>query len=92
MAKIAPPRASKSKKGAPPSMVRTVGNLDKPEPGVLKTLNLRVPAEFKRDLKVYAAQQERTMTDLLIEAFGMLRKKRNEQRIDEISLSLQRNK
>ena len=52
MAKIAPP--SKSRKGAPPPMVRTVGNLDKPESSSLQTLNLRVPMEFKRDLKVYA--------------------------------------
>lgn len=78
MAKIPPPRASKSKskKGPPPSMVKTVGNLDKPESTALQTLNLRVPLEFKRDLKVYAAQNGRSMTDLLMEAFGMLRKHR----------------
>lgn len=76
MAKIAPPPAAKSRKGAPPPMVRTVGNLDKPEASALQTLNLRVPVEFKRDLKVYAAQQGRSMTELLIEAFGMLRESR----------------
>jgi len=57
-------------------MVRTVGNLDKPESSSLQTLNLRVPMEFKRDLKVYAAQQGRSMTELLMEAFGLLRESR----------------
>lgn len=64
------------KKGPPPPMVQTVGNLDKPESAALQTLNLRVPLEFKRDLKVYAAQQGRSMTDLLIEGFGLLRESR----------------
>lgn len=76
MAKIAPPPAPKSRKGAPPPMGRTVGNLDKPEASSLQTLNLRVPLEFKRELKVYAAQQGRSMTELLVEAFGMLRESR----------------
>jgi len=57
-------------------MARTVGNLDKPESASLQTLNLRVPLEFKRELKVYAAQQGRSMTELLVEAFGMLRESR----------------
>jgi len=57
-------------------MGQTVGNLDKPESAALQTLNLRVPLEFKRDLKVYAAQQGRSMTDLLIEGFGLLRQSR----------------
>ena len=57
-------------------MVRTVGNLDKPESSSLQTLNLRVPMEFKRELKVYAAQQGRSMTELLMEAFGLLRESR----------------
>ncbi len=64
------------KKGPPPAMGQTVGNLDKPESAALQTLNLRVPLEFKRDLKVYAAQQGRSMTDLLIEGFGLLRQSR----------------
>ncbi len=73
MAKIAPP---KSRKGAPPPLARTVANLDKPEPAALQTLNLKVPLTFKRDLKTYAAQQGRSMTELLIEAFGLLREQR----------------
>ena len=76
MAKIAPPPATKSRKGAPPPLARIVANLDKPQPAALKTLNLKVPLDFKRELKIYAAQQGRTMTDLLIEAFGLLRTQR----------------
>jgi hypothetical protein len=74
MAKVPPPK--QSRKGAPPSMAKTAGNLNKSESSSLQTLNLRVPSEFKRELKVYAAQHERSMTDLLIEAFGVLRETR----------------
>jgi hypothetical protein len=73
MAKIAPP---KSRKGAPPPLARTVANLDKPEAAALQPLNLKVPPDFKRELKIYAAQQGRTMTELLIEGFGILREQR----------------
>jgi hypothetical protein len=76
MAKIAPPPAQKSRKGAPPPLARTVANLDKPEPTALRPLNLKVPPEFKRELKTYAAQQGRTMTDLLIEGYNLLRSQR----------------
>ena len=74
MAKI--PAAPKSRKGAPPPLARTVANLDKPEATTLQPLNLKVPQDFKRELKTYAAQQGRTMTDLLIEAYGLLRTQR----------------
>jgi hypothetical protein len=71
MAKIAPP--PKSRKGTPPSLANTVGNLDKPEPQGLDTLNLRVPFEFKRELKILAAHRGTSMTDLIIEGIGLLR-------------------
>jgi hypothetical protein len=57
-------------------MARTVGNLEKPEASSLQPRNLKVPLDFKRELKTYAAQQGRTMTDLLIEGFGLLRDQR----------------
>ena len=74
MAKIPPP--SKSRKGSPPPLVRTVGNLEKPEAAELETLNLRVPFAFKRGLKVLAAEQGTSMTDLIVEAIGLLREQR----------------
>jgi predicted HicB family RNase H-like nuclease len=76
MAKIPPPSAKQSRKGAPPPLARTVGNLSKPEPSGQKTLNLRVPLEFKRDLKTLAAQQGTSMTELIVEAIGLLREQR----------------
>ena len=75
MAKIKSPSA-KSRKGAPPPMTSTVANLDKPEPMALQPLNLKVSLVFKRDLKTYAAQQGRSMADLLIEDYRLLREQR----------------
>jgi len=74
MAKIAPP--PKSRKGTPPAPSRAVGNLAKPDPAALSPLNLKVPGGFKRELKVYAAEHGRSMTDLLIEGFGLVRAQR----------------
>jgi len=54
----------------------TVGNLEKTEPGSLKPLNFKVPADFHRDFKVYASQQGISMLDLLQEGFKVLREHR----------------
>ena len=75
MAKITSPPL-KSRKGAPPPMAATVANLDKPEPTALQPLNLKVSLEFKRELKIYAAQQGTSMTDLLMEGYRLLRAQR----------------
>jgi hypothetical protein len=76
MAKIPPPSVQKSRKGSPPPPARTVGNLSKPEPSGQETLNLRVPLEFKRGLKILAAQQGTSMTDIIVEAVGLFRQQR----------------
>jgi hypothetical protein len=76
MAKIPRPSAQKSRKGSPPPLARTVGNLSKPEPLAHETLNLRVPVDFKRGLKMLAAQQGTSMTDLIVDAIGLLREHR----------------
>lgn len=76
MAKVAPPPAAKSRKGAPPPLARTIGNLDKPEPTNLQPLNFKVPPDFKREFKTYAAQQGTTMTELLLEGFKLLKEQR----------------
>jgi predicted HicB family RNase H-like nuclease len=76
MAKIKPPAKLKSRKGSPPLLTRTVGNLNKPEPNGYGTLNLRVTTEFKRELKTLAAQQGTSMTELIVEAVGLLKKER----------------
>jgi hypothetical protein len=76
MAKVAPPPAAKSRKGAPPPPVQTIGNLDKSEPNNLQPLNFKVPPDFKREFKSYAAQHDVSMSQLLQEAFQVLKAQR----------------
>lgn len=76
MAKVAPPPSAKSRKGAPPPLAQTVGNLDKPEPNTLQPLNFKVPPDFKREFKSYAAQHDVSMSQLLQEAFEVLKAQR----------------
>lgn len=75
MAKIAPP-AVKSRKGPPPPLARTIGNLDKPEPTNAQPLNFKVSLAFKKEFKTYAAQQGVSMSQLLQDAFGALKAQR----------------
>ena len=44
-----------------------------PVPEGSQPLNFKVPAGFKREFKVYAAQQGVSMTELLIEGFRVLK-------------------
>jgi hypothetical protein len=39
-----------------------------PKPDKITTLNLKVPASFKRRLKMYAADKDRSMVDIVIES------------------------
>jgi hypothetical protein len=73
MAKIPPP---KSKKGKPPEPASAHANLDKPDPNDLKPLNFKVPAEFHREFKTYAASQGTSMLELLLEGFNLIKKDR----------------
>lgn len=74
MANISPP--PRSKKGSPPPIERTVGNLEKPEPTSLKPLNFKVPASFHREFKSYAVQHDMSMLDLLREGFEAVKAQR----------------
>jgi hypothetical protein len=69
MAKVPPPRG----KGEPPQPGQTVGNLDAPERVNLEPLNFKVPRAFRREFKTYAAQQGKSMSRVLQEAFVALR-------------------
>lgn len=71
MAKVPPPKASR--KGAPPPIEKTVGNLEKPAPNELAPLNFKVPVEFHREFKTYAAQRGVSMVDLLQEGFRLIK-------------------
>ncbi len=77
MANIPPPRAATKKgKGAPPALVQTVGNLDKPEPESYKPLNFKVAPDFHRDFKLYAAQHGLSMVDVLQKGFELVKANR----------------
>ena len=74
MAKVPPPK--KSAKGAPPPPTKTVDNLSKPEAGTTATpMNFKVPPDFRRDFKVYAAQRGKAMLELLQEAVRLLKER-----------------
>jgi hypothetical protein len=65
------PKKRPSPKGPPPTPAKTVNNLDKPDPAGLAPLNFKVPAEFRREFKTYAAQRGTSMLKLLIEGFEL---------------------
>jgi hypothetical protein len=74
MAKVPPP---KSKKGEPPKPQQIVANnLDKTDLADLKPLNFKVPAEFHREFKTYAASHGTSMLELLRDGFALLKKQR----------------
>jgi len=72
MVKIAPP---KKRKGQPPSEGSISANLNKPSDRDLVAVNFKVPAEFHKNLKQYAAELGVSMTDLLITAVEDYRKR-----------------
>ena len=71
MAKISPPK--RSSKGAPPTTLQVVENLDKPEAGDLKTLTFKVPPDFHREFKMYAVMHGMDMKELLMKSFERFR-------------------
>ena len=68
MTKVPLPRG----KGEPPAPTNTIGNLDRPETEELVSLNFRVPKQFRRDFKIFAAQNDRDGIDALKEVFSRL--------------------
>jgi len=75
MARVPPPK--RSAKGTPPPPTKTVDNLRKPETGTTAPapLNFKVPPDFRRDFKIYAAQHGMKLNELLYEAFRALTEK-----------------
>lgn len=72
MAKV-PPLA---RKGEPPAMQETLGNLDTPQSEELVPLNFKVPEAFRREYKIFAAQRGANMVDLLHESFELLKREK----------------
>ena len=73
MTNIPSPRSGS--KGAPPTAAATAGNLARPPSSALKPLNFRVSPEFHREFKTFAATHERSMVEVLHEAFDLIRQK-----------------
>jgi hypothetical protein len=69
MAKTGKPPARKLSEEAPPAIEETTKNLHRKPEADLVTLNLKVPAGFKRSLRHYATDHDTTMTEVLKQAF-----------------------
>jgi hypothetical protein len=67
--KTPPPPRRQADKGEPPTVSEIRANLDKPEPGKTENLNFKVPAEFKKDFRIAAAQKGISLVELLQETF-----------------------
>jgi len=70
------PAPAKGTKGKPPTKVQTLDNLSRPEAGELKPLNFKVPSDFHRAFKTYAAAHDLSMVQLLREGFELVKAKR----------------
>ncbi|MEZ5399203.1 MAG: hypothetical protein R2729_06000 [Bryobacteraceae bacterium] len=57
---------------------RSVHNADKPDAARPTPLNFKVPADFRREFKTYAAQHNKKLNQLLYEAFAALKAKHGE--------------
>jgi hypothetical protein len=73
MANVPKPKAGK---GTPPPLAKTVENLERPDPAGQAPLNFKVPDEFKREFKTYAAQRGISMTKVLMDGFDLLKQHR----------------
>lgn len=65
---------SKRIRSAPPQLLTSDrGSRAKSDITVLTPLNFKVPAEFHRDFKTFAAQHSKKMVEVLQEAFALLK-------------------
>jgi len=55
-------------KGEPPALMEQSHNLSKFDASKTVLINFNASAEFRKDLKIYAAELGMTVTDLIIEA------------------------
>lgn len=74
---MAAPKAPKPKgKGTPPTVTTTpamANNTTKPSTSELIPMNFKVEAEFKKDVRTFAAIHEMSMVDVIKEAFELLK-------------------
>ena len=76
--KIDPPENKKSKLGTPPQIGEPkIANLNKHPSCKLVPMNFYVPADFKREYKIYAAEQDMNMVDVLKSSFDLYKRHNN---------------
>jgi len=71
MTKRAPSKRARTT--PPPLLASDTHSSAKAEVAVLTPLNFKVPAEFHRDFKTFAAQHSKKMVEVLQEAFALLK-------------------
>lgn len=81
MTSIKPPTKPTKGKGAPPPAAvpaasKTQSNTSKPSSSDYVALNFSVDAEFRKEFKLFAAMHGVPMTDLLKEAFELIKEKK----------------
>jgi hypothetical protein len=81
MTVITPPNKPIKGKGTPPeapalAASKTQGNTSKPSSSDYVALNFSVDAEFRKEFKLFAAMHGVPMTDLLKEAFELIKEKK----------------
>lgn len=81
MSTITPPKKPTKGKGVPPpasapAASKISGNTSKPSSSDYVALNFSVDAEFRKEFKLFAAMHGVPMTDLLKEAFELIKEKK----------------
>jgi hypothetical protein len=71
MANVPPPL--RRGKGEPPPQLAALDNLARGEAVRLKPLNFKVPADFHREFKTFAAMNGMSMLSVLTESFRLYR-------------------
>ena len=71
MANVPPP--VRRGKGEPPPQLAALDNLARAESIRLKPLNFKVPADFHREFKTFAAMNGMSMLSVLTESFRLYR-------------------
>lgn len=61
--------------GLSTSPAKAAAHVDSSESSVLTPLNFKVPQEFHRDFKTFAASHSKKMVEVLQEAFALLKEK-----------------
>ena len=66
-------RSAKNSRKDPATSIQRVAGIAEPEQRAVTPLNFKVPEEFHREFKTYAAQHGKKMVQVLQEAFTLLK-------------------